>query len=75
MDEDVKAVWVSVQAELPEGWTLESLRCASAGLEPEQRSADWVAVAIGPRGETREARTADAVTALRHVADYVRRHA
>ncbi len=42
--------WAATDAELPLGWGLDSLRCASTGLTPEARSAEWLAVAIGPGG-------------------------
>jgi hypothetical protein len=40
------------------------LRCASDGLAPDQRSDDWIALAIGPGGVERRARAADPITAL-----------
>ncbi len=42
--------WAATDAGLPLGWGLDSLRCASTGLTPEARSAEWLAVAIGPGG-------------------------
>ena len=60
--------WVSTQDRLPEGWTLDGLRCASTGLSTGSRSDDWVAVAIGPAGEERTNRAEDAVTALEGLA-------
>ena len=56
--------WRRTQAALPSGWTLEGLRCASDGLAPDQRSDDWIALAIGPGGVERQARAADPITAL-----------
>lgn len=61
---DIGAVWARVQAGLVEGWTIDSLRCASAGLAPHQRSDDWIAIASGPDGRTREIRAADPTDAL-----------
>jgi len=61
---DIGAIWASIQAAMPPGWTIDSLRCASEGLAVEQRSDDWVAVAVGPGGEERRARAADPVAAL-----------
>lgn len=55
-DQGLGARWVATQARLPEGWSLDGLRCASTGLMPAGRSDDWVAVAIGPDGEERSAR-------------------
>ena len=55
-DQDLNARWVGTQARLPEGWSLDGLRCASTGLAAAERSDDWVAVAIGPHGEERSAR-------------------
>ncbi len=71
--DEITAVWASVQSALPEGWALDSLRCASTGLALPNRSADWVAVATGPGGETREARAGDPVRALTRVAGDLRR--
>jgi hypothetical protein len=61
---DIGAAWSRVQAALPEGWTIDSLRCASEGLAVDQRSDDWIAVAVGPDGQERRARAADPVAAL-----------
>lgn len=61
---DIGAAWARVQAALPDGWTIDSLRCASEGLAVGQRSDDWVAVAVGPGGEERRARAADPAAAL-----------
>lgn len=60
----VVAAWARVQTALPQGWIIDSLRCASEGLDAEQRSDDWIAVAVGPDGEERRARAADPVAAL-----------
>jgi hypothetical protein len=62
---DLSRVWVEVEEQLPPGWRLDGLRCASTGLAPEDRSEDWVAVAVGPRGETRAHRATGPVAALR----------
>ena len=66
MDEgfDLATAWLDVQALLPDGWALDSVQCASTGLAPDQRSDDWVAVAIGPGGEERRTRASDPVGAL-----------
>ena len=56
--------WRRTQAALPTGWHLDSLRCASEGLAPQQRSDDWIAVAIGPKGREHSFRAADPVLAL-----------
>ena len=58
------AAWLAAQERLPDGWQLDGLRCASSGLSPEQRSDDWVAVAMGPAGEQRTHRAADPFDAL-----------
>ena len=57
-------VWRATQASLPAGWTLDSLRCASTGLLPRQRSGDWIAGAVGPGGARQTHRAADAIAAL-----------
>ncbi|MFV2063778.1 MAG: hypothetical protein ACC726_09740 [Chloroflexota bacterium] len=56
--------WASTQDHLPDGWTLDSLRCASTGPSAEPRTWDWVAVAVGPSGEQRIHRATDALSAL-----------
>jgi hypothetical protein len=56
--------WKEAQERLPEGWHLDGLRCASTGLAEEQRSDDWIAMAVGPAGEGRDYRATDPVTAL-----------
>ncbi len=48
---------------LPAGWEL-SLRCASTGLAPDQRSSDWVARADGPEHTVIEGRGQDPERAL-----------
>jgi len=56
--------WADTQARLPEGWTLDGLRCASTGLGVDERSDDWIAVAAGPGSQEREARAGDPLDAL-----------
>lgn len=67
MDTDADALgeaWRRAQEALPAGWQLEGLRCASDGLAPDQRSDDWIAVAVGPGGEERRVRASDPFKAL-----------
>ena len=67
MADDVEGLtraWEDAQAALPEGWRLDSLRCASAGLGTDERSADWIAVAVGPHGEEQGFAGPDPYTAL-----------
>ncbi len=67
MGSDTDAVtraWHEAQERLPKGWQLEGLRCASTGLEEEDRSDDWIAVAVGPAGEERDYRAHGPVAAL-----------
>ena len=67
MDTDAEALgdaWRRAQADLPTGWQLEGLRCASEGLAPDQRSDDWIAVAVGPDGQERRVRAPDPFEAL-----------
>ena len=61
---DLTEAWRRVEAALVADWQLDSLRCASEGLAPDQRSDDWIAVALGPSGEERLSRAADPVAAL-----------
>ncbi len=64
-DRDTLATaWAVTQARLPEGWTLDGLRCASSGLGVDERSDDWIAVALGPGSGEREARASDPLEAL-----------
>lgn len=56
--------WRRAQEALPAGWQLEGLRCASDGLAPDQRSDDWLAVALGPGGVERRVRAPDPFEAL-----------
>lgn len=60
----LSAAWSGAQARLPDGWTLEGLRCASIGLSPDQRSDDWIALAQGLGNLEREARAGDPIEAL-----------
>ncbi len=60
----VRNAWDAAQAGMPTGWSVDSLRCASRGLDLADRSDEWVAVPIGPRGEEQASRAEDAVTAL-----------
>ena len=62
---DLSRVWAEVEEQLPAGWRLDGLRCASTGLAPANRSEDWVAVAIGPGGEQLSYRAAEPDEALR----------
>jgi hypothetical protein len=64
MPDRLTRAWASTQDNLPEGWTLDGLRCASTGLSVESRSDEWVAVATGPTGEERSHQASDAVSAL-----------
>jgi hypothetical protein len=48
--------WAATERGLPNGWTFDSLRCASSSLAPEDRSDRWRALAIGPDGEEAEGR-------------------
>lgn len=62
--ERLGSAWASAQGRLPEGWTLEGLRCASTGLAEGQRSEDWVAVATSAGGAERTYRSSDPIAAL-----------
>lgn len=60
--------WTSTGDHLPDGWTLDGLRCVPAGLSDESRTEEWVASAVGPTGQQRSHRAADAVSALEGLA-------
>lgn len=64
MTTDLTRSWTEAQQKLPEGWQLDSLRCASTGLDESQRSEDWIAVAVGPDGSERRYRAPDPESAL-----------
>ena len=65
---DLANVWAEVEKGLPTGWTLDGLRCSSTGLAPDQRSEDWIAVAVGPKGEEHTFRAGEPASALRGLA-------
>ena len=69
----VAEAWARTQESLPDGWTLDGLRCASSGLEPGQRSEGWVAVAVGPGGRERSFLASGALAALDGLAEVVSR--
>ena len=62
--DDLGEAWARTQAAMPDGWTVDSLRCASTGLSPQNRSDDWIAIALGPGGEEHASRASDPVAAL-----------
>ncbi len=68
VSERLGEAWASAQGRLPEGWTLDGLRCASTGLAEGQRSDDWVAVAISAEGDERSYRSDDPIAALEGLA-------
>jgi hypothetical protein len=75
MDSDTEALtatWKRTQARLPKGWALDSLRCASSGLNPEDRSDEWIAVAVSTDGAERRYRAYDPVAALGGLAESFR---
>lgn len=72
-DDDVLTqAWREAEDGLPEGWHVDSLRCASAGLAEEDRSSDWIAVAVGPAGEERMVQAVDPIAALARLVDATR---
>ena len=58
------SAWIAAQGQLPDGWSIDALRCLSTGLSEEAAADEWVAVAVGPAGEQRTHRAAEAVAAL-----------
>jgi hypothetical protein len=71
MEPDTDALtraWATAQDRLPIGWQLDGLRCASTGMAADQRSGDWVAVAIGPEGQERSCLASDPFQALNGLA-------
>jgi len=53
--DDIGALWRRAETVLPQGWRLDSLRCASASLVAHDRSDRWIAVAIDDVGNERRA--------------------
>jgi hypothetical protein len=62
--DDLTRAWREAEEQLPKGWRLDGLRCASTSLRPEDRSADWIAVAVNADGEERRHRASDPLAAL-----------
>jgi uncharacterized protein (DUF2342 family) len=60
-DADLTEVWNEVRAKLPDGLRLE-------GLEPEERSNDWIAVALDADGREITSRASTPMDALRGLA-------
>ena len=60
----VTQAWADAEAGLPDGWHLDGLRCASAGLAPDLRSEEWIAVALGPDGVEQRHRASEPISAL-----------
>ena len=65
---DLSSVWTETQERLPEGWSLDGLRCASTGLSVGERSDDWIAVAVGPSDEERHHRADEPISDLEGLA-------
>lgn len=68
------AAWRQAGLALHDGWTVDSLRCASTGLAPTQRSDQWRAVATGPANQTMEGRGAGPEEALANLVAHVVSH-
>jgi hypothetical protein len=43
----VLEAWKATDGQLPDGWAVESLQCASISLRDTDRSEDWIATAVG----------------------------
>jgi len=71
MATDLTTVWHEADAALPDGWHLDSLRCASASLRPDDRSDDWIAVAVDTLGAEQMARAATPELAIRELVDQI----
>jgi len=62
--DDLTRAWRAAEEQLPKGWRLDGLRCASTSLRPEDRSDDRIAVAVNADGEERRHRASDPLAAL-----------
>jgi hypothetical protein len=62
--DDLTRAWRRAASALPPDWRLDSLRCLSTGLAPEQRSTRWRAVALGPNDTEKTSDGDNAATAL-----------
>jgi hypothetical protein len=60
----LSVAWTRAAAALPPDWELKGLQCASTGLSPEERSEEWIAVAIGPDGREVRHRAEEPTSAL-----------
>jgi hypothetical protein len=65
-------VWTRTEASLPLGWWIDSLRCASTGLAPHLRSDRWIAIAMGPEGESLQGEGGSADQAMANLANRLR---
>ena len=64
MATDLTTIWRDADVALPDDWHLDSLRCASASLRREDRSDDWIAVAVDANGAEQTARAATTELAI-----------
>ena len=71
MATDLTTIWRDADVALPDDWHLDSLRCASASLRPEDRSDDWIAVAVHANGAEQTARAATPELAIRELVDQI----
>ena len=74
-DFDLGAAWRETEALLPAGWRMDGLRCASTGLRLEDRSEEWIAVAVDGSGAEVHHRASSADAALRGLPARVRTEA
>jgi hypothetical protein len=58
-------IWNEVQSELAPGWHIDSLRCASIGLEPQQRSDEWIGMVVADDGRQVQSQASTPAKALR----------
>jgi len=70
---DITLVWRGIEARLPAGWRLDSLRCASTGLSRGDRSDEWIAVAVGPDGHEVRTQATSPEAALERIPETVAR--
>ena len=70
--DDLTQAWREAEGQLPKGWRLDGLRCASTSLRPEDRSEEWIAVAVNADGDERRYQAADPLAALAGLAASLR---
>ena len=65
-------IWNEVEGGLAPCWHVDSLRCASIGLEPQQRSDEWIGMAVADDGREVRYQASTPAKALRGLTELTR---